>query len=96
MHYKHGMHVIIKRGKYVMVKKISEKTNPPHQCWHLKLPTFLLVLHTEMCSTVVFHTCMECVFLIFTPITFLAPPSLLLVPSSPHKFPSTSCLCETQ
>lgn len=31
MHYIHGMHVIIKREKYVMVKKISEKTHPPHQ-----------------------------------------------------------------
>lgn len=47
MYYKHRMHVIIKREKYVVVKKISEKTHPPHQRWHLKLPTFLSVCYTQ-------------------------------------------------
>lgn len=76
--------------KYVMVKKISEKPTLLINAgiWNC-LPFSVCVTH-RMCSTVVFHTCMECVFLTFTPITFscspFTPAGSFLSPQVPFYF----------
>lgn len=36
-----------KKGKVCHGEENQWKTNPPHQCWHLKLPTFLSVCYTQ-------------------------------------------------